>query len=159
MTKPQLALGGLILALALGVVMTARAQSVVVGGKKPVTTLKADVAKSSKYKEEIVAAIFQALGPAIQAQLRAGRQVELPGVGVFQVVLVNEHKDLIDGRPGIVPARKFIEFVPAGDLAAAAASPGSVPARTVDGYEFRVNPNAASGLKTEGTRAGRTKTR
>jgi nucleoid DNA-binding protein len=158
MTRPQLALGVLILSLASAVVVTARAQSVVVEGKKPpLPPLKTAVAKASKQKEEIVTAIFKALGPGIQAQLRAGRQVELPGVGVFQVVLIAEHKDLIGGRPGIVPAQKYIEFVPAADLLAAATSPGAVPARTVDGYEFRVNPNASSGQKTEGTRAGRSR--
>jgi nucleoid DNA-binding protein len=159
MTRPQVALGVLILSLAFGVVVTASGQSVVVGAKKEVPGLKTAVSKASKQKEEVVEAILKALGPSIQDQLAAGRQVELPGIGVFQVVLIAEHKDLVDGRPAVVPARKYIEFVPSEGLVAASTAPGAVPARTVPGYDFRVNPNANPGQKTEGTRSGRTRTR
>jgi hypothetical protein len=94
-----------------------------------------------------------------QAQLRAGKQVEVPGLGLFRIVRINSYRDLVNGVPAIVPARNYVEFVPTAEVAAIANAPGAVPARTVDGYEFRVNPNAAPGLKTEGTRVPRTRTR
>jgi nucleoid DNA-binding protein len=150
MKRAQWALAGLVGMLALVVAVTADAQ-VVTGGKPP-PTLKAAVVKSSKQKDEVVDTVFKALGPAFRAQLQAGRAVEIPGVGVFRVVRVSEYKDLEGGRPVIVPARSYVEYVPAADVTAAANAPGTVPAKNVQGYEFRVNPNAASGLKTENGR-------
>jgi nucleoid DNA-binding protein len=149
MKRAQWALAGLMGALALVVVVAAQAQ-VVTG--KPTTTLKGDVVKASKQKDEVVDKIFKALGPAFRAQLQAGRTVEVPGVGSFRVVRVSEYKDLVGGRPTTVPARSYVEYAPAGDVTTAANAPGTVPAKTVQGYEFRVNPSAAPGLKNEGTR-------
>jgi nucleoid DNA-binding protein len=156
MKKAQLALLGLVGGLALALGVTARAQ-VVTGGTPP--SLKADVVKNSKQREPIVEAIFKALGPAMRAQLAAGRQVELPGVGIFRIVRVSEYRDLVGGRPATIPARNYVEFLPAAELTAAANAPGVVPAKDVQGYEFRVNPNAASGQKTENRRVPGTRTR
>ena len=60
----------------------------------------------------------------MREQLRAGRKVELPGVGVFQVVLIAAHRDLVNGIPAVVPARSVVEFVPTADLNATANTPG-----------------------------------
>jgi hypothetical protein len=58
-----------------------------------------------------------------------------------------------------VPARGYVEFSPAADVTSAANAPGAVPNKTVQGYEFRVNPNANGGLKTDYTRTPGTRTR
>jgi hypothetical protein len=144
--------------LALVVAVTAKAQ-VYTPPKPPPKSLKADVAAGAKQKEAIIDAVFKALGPAFRAQLRAGRQIELPGVGVFRIVRVSAYKDMVGGRPVVIPARSYIEYIPDGDATDAANAPGATPARNVEGYEFRVNPNAAPGLKTEGTRSSGIRTR
>ena len=152
MRRAQWGLAALVVTLAL----TAHAQ---VPTGKAVPEFKPDVTKRSKQKKKAVDAIFDVLGPAMRAQLSAGRQVEINGVGVFRVVRVNAYRDLIDGIPGTVPARSYIEFVPSADLNAAANSPGAIPARTVDGYQFRVNPNATPGLKAQDVKVPRSRTR
>lgn len=153
MRKSQFALGAIIVALAL----TAQAQ--VPFGKKDVPTFPAGVAREAKLKEETVKKVLEAIGPALKDQLRAGRSVEIAGVGVFQVVRVTEHKDLVDGLPATIPAKNYIEFVPASGLTDAANAPGAVPARVVEGYEFRVNPNSAPSSRIDGVRVPRTRTR
>ena len=50
-----------------------------------------------------------------------------------------------------------LEPVPAAELNTAANSPGAVPARTVQGYEFRVNPNAAPGNKVQDIKVPRSR--
>ena len=151
MKRAQWALAGLVGVLALVVAVTAEAQ--VVTGGKPAPTLKADVIKASKQKEEIVDnGLLPCLGPAFLAQLQAGRAVEIPGVGCFGWSACRSTRNLAGGRPVVVPARSYVEFAPAVDVTAAANAPGAVPNKNVQGYEFRVNPNAASGLKTENAR-------
>jgi hypothetical protein len=76
----------------------------------------------------------------------------LEGVGTFRVVRISEYRDQKDGRPITVPARSFVEFVASGTLDAAANSPGAVPAREIQGYDFIVQPNASPGIRTPGTR-------
>lgn len=153
MRKAQFALGALIVALAL----TAQAQ--VLEAKKTLPSLSASIARDTRLKEEAVKKFLDAMGPVFKEQLRAGRQIELPGVGTFQVVRVTEHKDLVNGRPAVIPAKNYIEFVPVTGLNDAANAPGAVPARTVEGYEFRVNPDSTPGFKTEGKRTPGTRSR
>jgi nucleoid DNA-binding protein len=152
MKRAHAALAGLagILALVLGV--AADAQVVTGPAPKPPGAFKAEIATASKQKEDTVDKVFKALGPAFAAQLRAGRQVELPGIGTFRVVQVSAYRDMVAGRPATIPARNYVEFIPAGEVTTAANAPGAVPAKTVEGYEFRVNPNANPGIKVEGTR-------
>jgi nucleoid DNA-binding protein len=151
MRKAQWALAALIAALAL----TAQAQ---VPGRKSVPEFKTDVAKRASLKAKTVDKLLEALGPAMREQLRAGRQVEIDGVGIFRVVRINEYRDLVGGVPGTIPARNYVEFVPATELTAAANSPGAVPARTVDGYQFKVNPNSAPSGRTEVPKVPRSRT-
>ncbi len=152
MKRAHAALAGLggILALVLGV--AADAQVVTGPPPKPPGEFKAEIAKASKQKEDTVNQVFKALGPAFSAQLRSGRQVELPGIGTFRVVQVSAHRDMVAGRPVTTPSRNYVEFVPAEGIDTAANAPGAVPAKTVEGYEFRVNPNANPGIKIEGSR-------
>jgi nucleoid DNA-binding protein len=156
MKKAQMALAGLVAGLGLAIAVTAEAQG---PAAKAPPAFRADMVKRSSQKEEIVDAILKALGPALRAQLQAGRQVDLPGVGVFRIVQVSEYRDLVGGRPTTIPARNYVEFIPAAELVASANAPGAVPAKTVQGYEFRVNPNAAPGLKTGSSRIPGTRTR
>jgi nucleoid DNA-binding protein len=152
MRKAQWGLAALIVTLA----VTAEAQ---VPAPKKLPDLKTSVAKSAKLKVEMVEKMFTALGPAIREQLRAGKEIELPGVGTFRVVRVNAYRDLVAGMPATIPARNYVEFVPASELNTAANSPGAVPARTVEGYQFRVNPNSAPSSRTEGPKVPRGRTR
>src|SRR5262245_62063063 len=121
------ALAGLVAVLALGIGISADAQ-VIVGGKKgPAPSLKSGIAEATKEKDATIEKFLKALGPAAVDQLKAGRQIELPGLGTFQVVRVAEHRDLVGGRPVTVGAYNYVEFVPSGALNAAANSPGAVP--------------------------------
>lgn len=159
MRSAKWSLVGLAVVLAWGIVMSARAQ---VGGKNKKTlppSLKAGVAAATRYKEEAIDKVFKALGPALSDQLRAGREVELPGVGVFRVVQVQQYRDLVNGRPAVVPPRNYVEFVPNAGLDAIANAPGVRAARVVENAEFRVNPNAEGGIRVGPTRNIGTRTR
>jgi len=143
--------------VALGVLViavTASAQVVKAPGG-----LKDRVAKAAKLKPEDVEKMLKELGPAIRAELTAGKQVELPGVGVFRVVRIAEHKDLVGGRVTRVPATNVVEFVSGAELTNAANAPGAIPARTVPAFEYIPRPGETPGLKTEGLKTGRTRTR
>jgi nucleoid DNA-binding protein len=150
MRRAQLALAALIVALAL----TAQAQ--VPGGRK-VPEFKSDVAQRANLKARTIEKVFDALGPALREQLRAGRQVEVEGVGIFRVVRINEYRDLVNGLPTTIPARNYVEFVPAAQLNTAANTPGAIPARTVEGYNFRVNPNSAPSSKVQDIKVPRSR--
>lgn len=137
---------------------TADAQ-VAPGSPKKLLTLKGAIAKEAKLKEETVERVLKAFGPAFEAQLRAGREVKLPGVGSFRVVRINEYRDLDGGRPVTIPAKNYVEFVADDGLNGAANAPGAVPSRTIEGYEFRVNPNSTQGIRTDGKRNPGTRTK
>jgi nucleoid DNA-binding protein len=154
--RSRWALAGLLAFLVLAVSLAAEAQT---AAKPPPLTLTQELAKATKQKEAVAAALLKALGPALKERLVAGGQVELAGVGVFRVVRVPEYKDLVNGRPATVAARNYVEFLPLADLDAAANAPGVVPARTANNYEFTVNPNSTPGLKTGATRTPRSRTR
>lgn len=149
-------LTGLVVVLAL---VTANAQTNLGDRKSTPPNLKAGLVAATKEKEETVEKLLKAFGPAFSEQLRAGRDVELPGVGTFRVVRVGEHQDLVGGRPATIAAKNFIEFVPGGTLNADANSPGARPSRTIAGYEFRINPNIDEGMRTPGSRNIGTRTR
>ena len=149
---------GLLAALAVGMLLTVDAQTNF-NKKGPPANLKAGLVAATKEKPDTIEKIFKALGPAVSEQLRAGREVEFPGVGKLRVVKVAEHQDLVGGRPATIPAKNFIEFVPAGTMNADANSPGAVPSRTIEGYEFRINPNSDPGIRTGSSRLTGTRTR
>ena len=149
---------GLLAALTVGMLLTVDAQTIT-GKKTTPPNLKAGLVAATKEKPDTIEKIFKALGPAVSEQLRAGREVELPGVGMLRVVRVAEHQDLVGGRPATIPAKNFVEFVPTGSLNTDANSPGARPSRTIEGYEFRVNPNSDPGIRTGSSRLPGTRTR
>ena len=149
------------LALLLGLVavMVVQVDAQVPSTKRTPSTLKAGIVAATKEKSERVDKILKAIGAALVEQIRAGRQVEIEGLGTFRVVQVAEHRDLVGGRPATIAAKNFIEFAPASAVEAAANASGAVPARTVPGYDFRINPNADPGIRTPATRNPGTRTR
>jgi nucleoid DNA-binding protein len=122
-------------------------------------TLKGRVAASSKVSEENVAKVLDALGPAIRDKLANGETVELPGLGVFRVVRVPEHRDLVNGRPATINAANYVEFVPAGGLDAAANAAGAVPAETAPEFRYQPLPGQTPGLRTPEQRMPNVRTR
>src|ERR671932_802480 len=72
-----------------------------VPGRTPLT-LAGSIAAATKVSEQDVDKVLQALGPAVRDQLIRGQQVNLNGLGVFRVVQVPEHRDLVGGRPATV---------------------------------------------------------
>jgi nucleoid DNA-binding protein len=146
---------GLLALVALAVAVAASAQP---PGAAPRATVRSRVSTATKQKEELVQKFLDALGPAVRDQLRAGESVAVPGLGVFNVVRVAEHRNLVQGRVVIVPAANYVEFVPAGPLNDAANTPGAKPVRTVPGFEYIVNPRVTPGIRTDPPRSGRTRT-
>jgi nucleoid DNA-binding protein len=139
--------------------LTAEAQ-VYTNQKKAAPDFKAGLVRETKLKEATVEKVLKAMAPAMKEQLRAGRTISIEGVGTFQVVRIDSYKDINrNGEPITIPARNYVEFVPADGLDEAANAEGAVPARTVKGYKFEVLPNANSGQRTDGQRAPRTRIR
>ncbi len=114
--------------------------------KEQPATLSGRVAAQTKLKEEDVAKVLEALGPAVRDQLARGDRAELPGLGVFRVVRVAAHRDLVDGRPAMIEASNYVEFLPTGGLVDAANAAGAVPSDTVLPFQFVPLPNQATGL-------------
>ena len=149
----------LLAALIAAVTLTADAQSVN-KKEKVAPDLKAGLVRETNLKEATVEKVLKAMAPAMKEQLRAGRTVTIDGVGTFQVVRIGAYQDINrNGEPINIPARNYVEFVPAAGLDDAANADGAVPVRTVRGYKFEVNPNANPGQKTEGMRAPRSRIR
>lgn len=152
MIRAKWALLGLI-----GILAAAGAQTLV-GGKKTIPATFADgVAAATKEDAKTVERFLKAFAPAVTEQLLAGRTVEVPGLGIVRVVRVKEYRDLSGGVPTTIPARNYVEIVAAPELDKVANQPGVVPARTVEPYEFRVNPDHNPGMKTEGVKVPRTR--
>src|SRR5262245_46948493 len=91
MYRNRWALAALV-ALLGGILFTASAQAP--DKKKTPATLEEDLAAEAKVQKAIAAKVLKAIGPAVRAQLAAGKQVTLPGIGVFQVVRISDYKDL-----------------------------------------------------------------
>ncbi|MGL4553629.1 MAG: hypothetical protein ACRC33_20900, partial [Gemmataceae bacterium] len=67
------------------------------------------------------------------------------------------HTDLVGGIVTNIPARNNVEIVASPELDKIANDPGTVPARVVEPFEFRVNPDAAPGTRTDGIKVPRTR--
>jgi len=122
-------------------------------------TLKGSIAASSKVSEENVAKVLEALGPAVRDKLASGQTVELPGLGVFRVVRVPEHRDLVNGRPATINPANYVEFVPAGGLDAAANAAAAVPAETVPEFRYEPLPGQTPSMKLPDERMPNVRTR
>jgi nucleoid DNA-binding protein len=127
--------------------------------EKEKETLKGRLARVTRLPEQDVTKLLAELGPAVRDQLAAGNQVELPGLGTFRVVRVPEHRDLVGGRPAVIPASNNVEFLPAGSIVNAANGPGAVPAVTVPPFEYNPLPQQTPGQKVGNTRTPNTRIR
>ncbi len=104
--------------------------------KERPTTIPGRIAAETKLKEEDVVKVLTALGPAVRDDLARGGRVELPGLGVFRVVRIAQHRDLVDGRPATIEASNYVEFLASGGLIDAANAPDAVPQTTVLPFQF-----------------------
>lgn len=151
--------------LGLFLCLTAPAQTVKVGSNPKIVegprpwSLEGRVAGISKVSEEDVGKVLKALGPAVIERLANGGTVEIPNLGVFRVVRIEEHKDLVNGRPATIPAKNYVEYVPAGGLNEAANSDKAVPAASVPPFEYVLIGNEVPRTRTENTRVPGTRTR
>lgn len=160
MRKPQWrALGALLGTLAL--VLLAATSPSPAQTQRPAKrlTLRDRLVRASKLQNEQVDRLLASLGPALRDHLRAGEQVDLAGVGVFRVVRIPEHRDLVNGRPAIIPARNYVEFLPAGPLVDASNAPGAVPAVTVPPFEYNPLPTQTPSERVPSTRQPPTRVR
>lgn len=146
-------------ALAALLAFTGQALSEKPAAKDKPTTLQGRIAADSKLAEADVAKMLAALGPAIRDRLAAGDKVDLPGLGVFRVVRVPDHRDLVNGRPATVPGSNYIDFKPYGSLADAANAPGAVPEETVPPFEFNPLPGQTKSLHVPDERMPNVRTR
>ncbi len=99
-------------------------------------TFKGKLGKAADISDEKVEKLLKALGPALAAELSSGNRVELAGVGTFRVVRVGEHRDLVNGRPAMIPATNYVEFLPASNMIDASNAPGAKAESSVPRWEF-----------------------
>src|SRR5260370_25558637 len=100
------AVGVFLLAAVLTLTMTSHAQpprKLASGG-----SLKGQIAAATKLEEADVDKVLRELGPAISARIANGDRVELPGLGLFRVVRIPEHRDRADGRPAMIAALTYV---------------------------------------------------
>jgi len=111
-------------------------------------TISQRIARETRLNEKDAEKFFQAVGPAIRAQVQRGKSVTVPGLGTFRVVRVSEHKDLgAGGRPIVVPAFNTVEFVGSVEVNEGVNAEGITPAETVPAFEFIPNPNRTPAQK------------
>jgi nucleoid DNA-binding protein len=106
-------------------------------------TLAQRLAATAKLSEDDANRFLQALGTAVRDELKRGKEVSLAGLGRFRVVQVQEHRDLVDGRPAIIPATNRVEFIATDLVDAAANSAGAKPAETVVPFHYIPLPGQA----------------
>ena len=127
------ALAALVGTLGIGLVWTTpvHSQRVPVLGPLPV-----EFARQSRLRPEDAVRVLNTIGPVVSQQLSAGRDASIPGLGVFRVVNIPAHVNLVDGRPTTIPARNIVEFLPDSALDRAANSPQARPATTVPPFQY-----------------------
>lgn len=156
MRKQQwLALGSLVGGLSLVLALTTPVHSQKPPDKKAAAddeTLTQRLAKGAKLTEAQATQFFNAFGPAVREELRRGKSVNVPGLGTFRVVRVEEHRDLQNGRPVTIPASNTVEFLASDGLAGAANSAAAKPAETVPPFQYVPLPGQTPGQKTPRTR-------
>jgi hypothetical protein len=72
---------------------------------------------------------------------------------------VEEHRDLQNGRPVVIPAVNTVEFLPAGDLLDSANGPDAQPAESVPPFQYIPLPHQTPGQKVGRTRVPPIRTR
>jgi nucleoid DNA-binding protein len=129
------------------------------GEKDKPASFTGRIAADAKVPEEEVARVLTALGPAVRDQLAQGERVDLPGLGVFRVVRIPEHRDLVGGRPAVIAANNYVDFTATGVLVDAANAAGAVPQDTVQPFEFNPLPGQTKGLHVPNERMPNVRTR
>jgi nucleoid DNA-binding protein len=119
----------------LGVIFSLSAAAQTTRARKDLT-IPERIADATRLSQQDVNKFLAAIGPAIRDDLKEGKEVSLPGLGTFRVVRVAEHKDLVNGRPAVIPATNTVEFVPEGTLTDAANTEGAKPAETVPAFRY-----------------------
>lgn len=155
-----LALGILLGAIVLTLVTTSPAQSQRIAPREE--GLAPRIAKQAGLTEEQANKFLQAIGPAVRAELAAGKTVNIPNLGTLRVVRVPAHRDMIvggreGGTPIVVAGNNTVEFLAAGDLAAAANSVNAVPADVVPPFQYITIPGQMPGMKQGRTRVPQTR--
>jgi hypothetical protein len=74
------------------------------------------------------------------------------------VVRIAEHRDMVTGRPVVVPARNTVEFLGGGELTDAANGPGAQPAEVVPPFQYNTIPGQTPGQKVGPVRTPGTRT-
>jgi nucleoid DNA-binding protein len=143
----------------LGLVAAAAAQQAPrPGDKKQPATFQGRMLAATKLPEKDLQKFLAALGPAVSASLSSGQTVSIPGLGTFRVVNIPEHRDMAaGGRPVIVGASNYVEFLPAGGLVGAANAPGATPAVTVPPFQYVPLPDRVPGTRSPGNRTPNTR--
>jgi nucleoid DNA-binding protein len=126
---------------------------------KNAMTLKGRIMDYSKLTAKDTDKFLQAIGPAIRDLLKRGDTVSVQGLGQFRIVNVPAHRDLVNGRPATIPAASYVEFIPTGDLAAAANGPSATPAEVVPPFQYVPLPGRDPGIRTGNTRMPNVRTR
>ena len=130
------ALAALLLSLLVVGLWTNSARSQYPFRKVAVPKLPEALAAAAEMKEEDAIKMLNALGPTVQQQLAAGKEVALPGLGLFRVVRIPAHRDLNGGRPVLVPGRNFVEFLPDANLIRASNAREAKPAEVVEPFQY-----------------------
>src|SRR5436305_1288360 len=121
-------------------------------------TFNQRLAKAAKLNEDEAGRFYQALGTVIREDLAHGKQVNVPGLGTFRVVRVEEHRDLRGGRPVVIPATNTVEFVSEGGLLDAANAAGAQPAESVPPFQYVPLPGQTPSQKVGPVRTPGTRT-
>jgi nucleoid DNA-binding protein len=129
------------------------------GESKGGADLEKQVTKKTRLKQETVALVLKSLGPAVVAEIRLGRQVVIPNLGVFRVVRVAAHRDLREGRPVTIAATNYVEFVPAAGVVEVANAQGTVPAAEVPAFEYHPRPYETPSTRVDKVRVPRIRSR
>ncbi len=141
------ALGALgVAAAVLAFASPALSEKLTVKEKQKAATIPGRISSQTKVPVEDVVKVLEALGPVVRERLASGAVVSLPGLGVFRVVRIPEHRDLIDGRPAVVPGVNNVEFLPDGMVVGAANAANAVPQETVPPFIYNPLPDQTKSL-------------
>ena len=114
--------------------------------KERSTTLQGRIAAETKLAEDDVDKVLAALGPALREDWPAARRSRCPASASSASCAFAEHRDLVNGRPALIEASNYVEFLPSGGLVDAANAPGAVPQDTVQPFEFNPLPGQTKSL-------------
>jgi nucleoid DNA-binding protein len=117
------------------------------------------LSNASGVSEVTVNKVLKVLGPTIMANLKAGNVEEVEGLGTFRIVRVDEHRDLQNGRPVVVPAENYIVFDPVEGVARQANARGVKAADVVPEFKYTPLPNQTPSQRTPKIRVPSTRTR